>query len=590
MAVQTLHKPFEATQLPDTRIPTLRNATVVLFRELQDCAVPGGAQWLRIRNQLVADHLDYARYLSGRFGAPQDAHEDLYQVACLALVKAVDNFDPDHGAPFLSYLTPSVNGEIKRYFRDATWAVHVPRRMQELRIDLRAATDELGRSLQRTPTSGEVSAHLGITNTEAGQAAQAGRAYSAGTLDRPAFDDDPSGTTVGDLLGGEDPGLEGVVNRAALQPLLRKLGGRDKQILVMRFFRGMTQTEIGVELGVSQMQVSRLLAGILGELRTRLADSGSDCDTPGPATVTCAPSVPVSARPYEHADHSSPVVVVPAQVVHEQAEDHPAEAGDVRGGAALDVRADADLERPVGSAATAPDHLARPRGVVRAQHHGAGLCDDQVQIAEPGAGQGHAASHPGNGRAHERYEAVFSRYPQRDGTAGRDVVQTCGRVPNTHVEVLPAGGRPATRADGFNTPIRSMIRAASATAGPGDSHRTGAKDPSTCAQSFRGHLMRASWAWRKAGTASPAGAAEVICLFGDAVPVDHPPHGLGREGRRPGVPQVRDGLHGDQDWGDEDHIGPGRLPDRREPARRARRQDMQRLLPTAPGLPVPGPP
>ena len=556
MAARTLHRPFEETQLPDTRIPTLRNATVLLFRELQDCAVPGGAQWLRIRNQLIDDHLDYARYLSGRFGAPQDAHEDLYQVACLALVKAVDNFDPDHGAPFLSYLTPSVNGEIKRYFRDATWAVHVPRRMQELRIDLRAATDDLGRSLQRTPTSGEVSAHLGITNTEAGQAAQAGRAYTAGTLDRPAFDDDASGTTVGDLLGGEDPGLEGVVNRAALQPLLRKLGGRDKQILVMRFFRGMTQTEIGVELGVSQMQVSRLLARVLGELRTGLAASGSDSDAPGPvtatATATCVPSVPVSARPYEHGDHSSPVVAVPAQVGHEQAEDHPAEGGDVRGGGPLDVRADADLERPFDSPATAPDHLAGPRGVVRAQHHGAGFCDDQVQIAEPGARQGYGASHPGNGRAHQGYEAVFSRYPQRDATAGRDLVQTCGRVPNTHIEVLPTGGRPATRAGGFDTPIRSMIRAASAAAGPCDSNRTGGKDP-TCAQSFRGHRARASRAW-------------------------------------PGVPQVRDGLHGDDAGGDEDHIGPGCLPDRREPARRARRQDMRRLLRTAPGLPGSAPP
>lgn len=474
MAVRTLHDPFEETQLPDARILTLRNATVMLFRELQDCPVPGGARWSRLRDRLIADHLDYVRYLAGRFGAPPDAAEDLYQVACLALVKAVDNFDPDHGAPFISYLTPSVNGEIKRYFRDTTWAVHVPRRMQELRIELRVATDDLGRMLQRTPTSGEVSAHLGITAAEAGQAAEAGRAYVAGTLDRPAFEDDLSGATVGDLLGGNDPGLDGVVDRVALKPLLRKLSGRDKQILVMRFFRGMTQSAIGVELGVSQMQVSRLIARILSELRAGLSGSGSDA--PEPAGQTAIASAAVPARPHVHSDQAVPVVAVPAQVVEEQTEDQPAEPRDVGGGLAVDVRADADLERPVDSSATAPDHLPGPRGLVRAQHHAAGLSDNQVQIAELGAGQGQAASHPADGRADERYETLFSRHMERDGTAEPDLSRTSGHGQNTHIKVLPTGRPPATRFGALHTPIGPTVRAETATRGPGDSNRTDAEE------------------------------------------------------------------------------------------------------------------
>jgi RNA polymerase sigma-B factor len=220
-----------------------------------------------LRSQVIEAHMPYARYLAARYGMPGEEVEDLFQVAYLALVKAVDNFDSERGVAFLTYATPMIIGEIKRYFRDSTWAVHVPRRMQELSAQLRKATETLGQSLGRSPTVGELAEHLGAEPAEIIDAMDARAAHSTVSLDLPVDGGSARPTPLQDLIGAEDDSFDGVVNRETLKLLLAELAERDKQILLMRFFRGMTQSEIAGELGVSQMQVSRLLARILSRLR-----------------------------------------------------------------------------------------------------------------------------------------------------------------------------------------------------------------------------------------------------------------------------------------------------------------------------------
>jgi RNA polymerase sigma-B factor len=223
----------------------------------------------RLRGQVIEDHMPYARHIATRYGGRGQLVEDFVQVAYLGLVKAVDNFDPDHGTGFLGYATPVILGEIRRYFRDATWDVHVPRRMQELTTALRGAAEQLTRELGRSPSIIELAGRLNADPEEVTEALEAAAAYTAASLDRPAGNE-PDGATLGELMGGEDVRFGAVVDRESLKPLLAKLDERDKRILMMRFFRGMTQTQIGDQLGVSQMQISRLLSRILGELRAGL--------------------------------------------------------------------------------------------------------------------------------------------------------------------------------------------------------------------------------------------------------------------------------------------------------------------------------
>jgi RNA polymerase sigma-B factor len=220
----------------------------------------------RLRDEVVEDHMPYARHIAHRYGRGGVSEEDFEQVAFLGLVKAVDNFDPEYGTGFLGYATPMIIGEIKRCFRDTTWSVHVPRRMQELSGALRKAVEALSGELGREPTIPELAAHLDATEEEIVQAVDASEAYTTASLDHPVGDDE-QGASLGELLGRDDPGFELTIDREVLKGLVARLGERDKRILLLRYFRGMTQAEIGAELGVSQMQVSRLLTRILGELR-----------------------------------------------------------------------------------------------------------------------------------------------------------------------------------------------------------------------------------------------------------------------------------------------------------------------------------
>ena len=220
-----------------------------------------------LREYVIGEYMSYARYIAGRYRQYGESQADVEQVAYVGLVKAVDNFDPDYGAAFLTYATPMIAGEVRRYFRDTTWDVHVPRRVQENALAVRAAERELTQQLGAPPSAADLARRLDLSADELAEAYEASAAHHAASLDVPQSMADGDGATLGELMGDDDPGFDLVVDREALKPLLAGLSAYDKRILLMKYFRNMSQAQIGVELGVSQMQVSRLLARILGRLR-----------------------------------------------------------------------------------------------------------------------------------------------------------------------------------------------------------------------------------------------------------------------------------------------------------------------------------
>ncbi|GAA2033989.1 hypothetical protein GCM10009839_38130 [Catenulispora yoronensis] len=228
---------------------------------------PDDREYESLREFVIGEYMSYARYVAGKFRLHGESLSDVEQVAYLGLVKAVDNFDPDYGTTFLTYATPMIAGEIKRHFRDTSWDLHVPRSMQELSLSVRAAEEELTQQLGSPPSAAQIAARLNLSADEVADAYEAVAAHSTASLDVPVSMSDGDGASLGELLGDEDPGFDKVVDREALRPLLAQLSARDKRILLMRFFRNMSQAQIGEELGVSQMQVSRLLSRILAGLR-----------------------------------------------------------------------------------------------------------------------------------------------------------------------------------------------------------------------------------------------------------------------------------------------------------------------------------
>lgn len=230
---------------------------------------PGRPRHRELRRQVIAEYMPYARHVAARYDAGAQLAEDLRQTAYLALVKAVDDFDPGHGAAFLTYATPKIHGELKRYFRDSCWALHVPRRTRDLSVTARPAVDALVQQLKRAPTAGELAAALGVEPGEARAAIDAAGLRHTASLDLPVDIAQGFGAALGDLLGTDDPNLQTVLDRETLRPLLARLTPREKRIVQLSFFRGLTQAQIGVELGVSQMQISRLLTSILQRLRER---------------------------------------------------------------------------------------------------------------------------------------------------------------------------------------------------------------------------------------------------------------------------------------------------------------------------------
>ena len=227
----------------------------------------------RARDELVTIHLPLVQYLARRFRDRGEPLEDLVQVGTIGLIKAVDRFDPQRGVEFSTYATPTIVGEIKRHFRDKGWAIRVPRRLQELRMSIGSATAELSQKSGRSPTVAELAEHIGVSEDEIIEGLEGAQAYSTSSLDAQVGgeggDDSPM---LADRLGADDPDLEGVEYRESLKPLLAALPARERRILVLRFFHGMTQSQIAEEVGISQMHVSRLLAKSLAQLREGLAD------------------------------------------------------------------------------------------------------------------------------------------------------------------------------------------------------------------------------------------------------------------------------------------------------------------------------
>jgi RNA polymerase sigma-B factor len=222
-----------------------------------------------LRDHLVEMHLPLVEHLARRFRNRGEPLDDLIQVATIGLIKSVDRFDTDRGVEFSTYATPTIVGEIKRHFRDRGWAVRVPRRLQELRLQLTSATSELSQLHGRAPTVAELAAHLKLSEEEILEGLESANAYSTLSLDVPEQGDDDSPAVV-DSLGTEDEALEGVEYRESLKPLLERLPPREKKILLLRFFGNMTQSQIATEIGISQMHVSRLLARTLAQLREEL--------------------------------------------------------------------------------------------------------------------------------------------------------------------------------------------------------------------------------------------------------------------------------------------------------------------------------
>jgi RNA polymerase sigma-B factor len=245
-----------------------RALSKTLFKRLETLE-EGTPAYSYVRNTLVELNLALVKYAASRFRSRSEPMEDIIQVGTIGLIKAIDRFELSRGVEFPTFAMPTIVGEIKRFFRDTSWSVRVPRRLQELRLDLAKAGDELAQQLDRAPTASELAAKLRISESEVVEGMGASNAYTASSLDAQPDEDDAEGA-LADRIGYEDHSLEGIENVESLKPLIAGLSPRDRQILSLRFVANMTQSEIGEELGISQMHVSRLLTRTLRRLRRGL--------------------------------------------------------------------------------------------------------------------------------------------------------------------------------------------------------------------------------------------------------------------------------------------------------------------------------
>ena len=245
-----------------------------LFTALGNADLPEDER-ARLRDELVRLHLPLVEHFARRFLNRGEPFDDLLQVGTIGLIKAIDRFDLERGVEFSTYATPTIVGEIKRHFRDRGWAIRVPRRLQELRLTITTATAELTQEHGRSPTVAELAERVGVPEEEIIEGLESSNAYSTLSLDAPDSSED-SALSMIDVIGGDDEALEHVENRETIKPLLEGLDPREKHILTLRFFKGMTQSQIAAEIGISQMHVSRLLARTLLKLRSSLAETGVD--------------------------------------------------------------------------------------------------------------------------------------------------------------------------------------------------------------------------------------------------------------------------------------------------------------------------
>lgn len=220
------------------------------------------------REEVARRFLPLAEYLARRFAGRGESADDLQQVASLGLLHAIDRFDLERDVQFSTYAAVTIVGELKRHFRDQGWAVRVPRRLQEVGLRVNVALQELSQEFGRSPTVDEIADRVGSTSEEVLEAIEASQAYSTNSLDAPSGE---GGAAPIDVVGSDDPSLALLEEWASVAPALRELPQRERMVLYLRFFRGMTQSEIAEEISVSQMHVSRILGRTLRALRTAVS-------------------------------------------------------------------------------------------------------------------------------------------------------------------------------------------------------------------------------------------------------------------------------------------------------------------------------
>lgn len=226
-------------------------------------------EYTALRERIIAECLPLADHVARRYHRGSESFDDLVQVARVGLLNAVNRFDPDAG-DFLAFAVPTVMGEVKRYYRDYSWAVKVPRRLKDIYPHIAPTVSDLSQKLGRAPTPSELAAEMGVAREDVVEGMVAGASYTARSIDA-VFGDDDDGVSIVDRLGAPDPGIRHIEDREDLRAQLATLPRREQQILQMRFFESLTQSEIAARVGLSQMHISRLLARALATLREQMS-------------------------------------------------------------------------------------------------------------------------------------------------------------------------------------------------------------------------------------------------------------------------------------------------------------------------------
>lgn len=222
------------------------------------------------RDRIAARCLPMADHVARHFNNRGEALEDLTQVARVGLLNAINRYDADKGSNFVAFAIPTMMGEVRRHFRDHGWTMHVPRRIRDLHVQISRARTYLTQELDRAPTAGELAASLGVDHEQIVECLVAADAYQLRSIDAPVESDDQRPRMVADTFGQVDDGIERVLDRTAVRPLLEALPEVERQVLYLRFFESKTQSQIAAQIGTSQMQVSRILSRTLAKLREEL--------------------------------------------------------------------------------------------------------------------------------------------------------------------------------------------------------------------------------------------------------------------------------------------------------------------------------
>ncbi len=246
-------------------------STNELFRILRNSDDP--KLRAEIREHLIRRHEGLVRHVVKDYVGGGESYEDLYSVGMLGLINAVDRFDPDRGNRFATFAVPTIRGEIRRYFRDKTWSIRVPRRIQELSLKARDTIERFTQLHRRSPTYEELARELGVTEEEAIQAVEVSRQYEATSFEQPTVDTEDQALAESERIGEPDPDIEALADRDALLRAIEKLPPREQAVIVLRYFGGLSQQQVGQRLNISQMHVSRLQHRALDKLRKMLGSS-----------------------------------------------------------------------------------------------------------------------------------------------------------------------------------------------------------------------------------------------------------------------------------------------------------------------------